>query len=345
MCGEGGLSTADAIPPERKGLLRRYLDRRNRYILERRLPTFTERPIDWSTNLIHTLIYRLAFAHVGKLAVIATYFILTQTLTGQQTTIGRWHVALPDVKGTWDHLVSRGTSHGGFLHLLSQHAWNPLRHLIRGVYEGIFGILLFRQIGYNALKARGRRADEPSALDRFITRWMPFVANEHQGHPITPLQYIALPFVITVAAMPGVALGYAIVHVLHHYAHATWLAAMLGAHPSLAAKFYADNYDAVLVGIFAGLTRFVSYVTNPVLDSNTVYFARRRVAKGKKGAWWHPPAYRLFLDDMARYADAQERAQAALAARSSVATAFLIGSWILIFGLAAYGYYVIRYIA
>jgi hypothetical protein len=100
-----------------------------------------------------------------------------------------------------------------------------------------------------------------------------------------------------------------------------------------------------IVGIFAGLTRFVSYVINPVLNSNTAYFGRRRVARGKQGAWWHPPAYRLFVDDMARYADAQEQAQAALAAPSSAATAFLIGSWVVVFGLAAYGYYVIRYIA
>ncbi len=345
MRGAGGLSTTDTVPPERPGLLRRYLERRNRYIVERRLPKFTERPVDWSTNLIHTLLYRLAFAHIGKLAVIAAYYILTQTLTGQHTTIGRWPVAFPDVKGTWDHLLSRDASHGGLVRLLSQHAWNPLRHLIRGVYEGIFGILLFRQIDYNVLKARARDTRQPSALDRFFIRWMPWVANKHQGHPITPLQYIALPFVVTLAALPGVAVGYGIVRLLHDYAHARWLVPTLAAHPSLAAKFYADDYDAVLVGIFAGLTRLVSYVTNPVLQSNTVYFARRRVAKGKNGAWWHPPAYRLFVDDMARFADAQERAQAALAARSRVATTFLIGSWVLVFGLAAFGYYVIRYIA
>lgn len=249
MCGEGSLSTTDATPPQRRGLLRRYLDRRNRYIVERRLPRFTERPFDWSTNLIHTLIYRLAFAYVGKLAVIAAYFILTQTLTGQHTTIGSWHVTLPDVKGTWDHLVGWDTSHGGLVRVLSQNAWNPLRHLIRGGYEGIFGILLFRQIGYNVLKARAKDTDSPSALDRFFIRWMPFVTNQHKGCAITPAQYIALPFVVTVAAMPGVALGYVVVHGLHHYVHATWLAPELGARPSLAAKFYADDYDAVLVGI------------------------------------------------------------------------------------------------
>lgn len=30
------------------------------------------------------------------------------------------------------------------------------RHLIRAVYEGIFRILLFKQIGYNVLKVRTR---------------------------------------------------------------------------------------------------------------------------------------------------------------------------------------------
>jgi hypothetical protein len=195
------------------------------------------------------------------------------------------------------------------------------------------------------LSARAKDSGQASGQDRFVIGFLPFVANKHQGHTITPFRYIALPVVLTVAAIPGVAVGYAIVQELHVYAHAAWLAPKLHAHPSFAEKFYADSYDAVLVGIFAGITGFVRYVTNPVLHSNTVYFARRPVAKGKKGAWWHPPAYRLFLDDTARHANAQERAQAALAARSNLATAFLVGGWLLIFALAAYGYYVIQYIA
>jgi len=132
---------------------------------------------------------------------------------------------------------------------------------------------------------------------------------------------------------------------LHHLAHAAWLSPQLHAHPSFAAKFYASDYDAVIVGIFAGLTRLVSYVIDPVLHSNTIYFARRRVTKGRKGAWWHPPAYRLLVDDLERHPDAQEHAQAALDERSGAATTLLVGGWIVIFGLAAYGYYIIQYIA
>ena len=59
MRSEERLNTINAAPPRRQGLLRRYLDRRNRYIVERRLPKFSERPIDSSTNLIHTLLYRI----------------------------------------------------------------------------------------------------------------------------------------------------------------------------------------------------------------------------------------------------------------------------------------------
>lgn len=281
---------------------------------------------------------------MGKLAVIAAYYLLTQTLTGQHTAIFHQPVHLPDVKGTWDHLLTRDVNHGGVLQLMSQHAWKPVRHLTRAVFEGIFGILLFRQIGYNVLRARARER-KPSALDRLIIRFVPFVANRHQGRQVTPLQYLALPFVITVAAAPGVAIGYGIVQLLHHVAHATWPAAQLHAHSSFAAKFYAADYDAVIIGIFAGLTGLVSYVINPILYSNTTYFARRRIARGKRGAWWHPPAYRLLVDDLARFENAQESARAALNARSNASTVFLIGSWIMVFGLAAYGYYVIRYIA
>ncbi len=325
--------------------MRRYLERRNRYIVERRLPRFSERPIDWSTNSVHTLLYRVAFGHIGKLAVVAAYFILTQTLTGQHTTILQSHVTLPDVKGTWDHLLTRNAGHGGLVHVMSQHAWDPLRHLVRAAYEGIFGILLFRQIGYNVLKARARDTKPPSAVDRFVIRWVPVVANKHQGHQVTAFQYLALPLVITIASLPGVAIGYGIYYLLYHFGHATWLSPHLPVHPSFAARLYAENYGAVLVGVFAGLTRLVRYVTNPVLHSNTAYFARRRVARGRQGAWWHPPAYRLFVDDLARNADAQERAQAALDARSNLAKAFLVSGWIGIFGLAVYGYYVLQSVA
>jgi hypothetical protein len=76
-----------------------------------------------------------------------------------------------------------------------------------------------------------------------------------------------------------------------------------------------------------------------------MYFARRRVARGKRGAWWHPPAYRLLVNDLARFEGGRETAQAALDARSHLATAFLVGGWVLVFALAAFGYYVIRYIA
>ena len=194
---------------------------------------------------------------MGKLAVIAAYYLLTQTLTGQHAAIFHQPVHLPDVKGTWDHLLTRDVNHGGVLQLMSQHAWKPVRHLTRAVFEGIFGILLFRQIGYNVLRARAQER-KPSALDRLIIRFVPFVANRHQGRQVTPLQYLALPFVITVAAAPGVAIGYGIVQLLHHVAHATWPAAQLHAHSSFAAKFYAADYDAVIIGIFAGLTGLVS---------------------------------------------------------------------------------------
>jgi len=191
------------------------------------------------------------------------------------------------------------------------------------------------------------RVAEAEALRRKIasSETMGAATASARGQTGAPLQYLALPVVVTVAAMPGVAVGYGVVHALHAWTHASWLTPQLRAHPSFAAKFYASDYDAVLVGVFAGVTGFVRYVTNPVLHSNTVYFARRRIARGKAGTWWHPPAYRLYLDDMARHADAQERARAGVAARSSVATAFLVGGWVLLFALAGYGYYVIRFIA
>jgi len=56
-----------------------------------------------------------------------------------------------------------------------------------------------------------------------------------------------------------------------------------------------------------------------------------------------PPAYRLFVDDLARQRRRAIAAQAGLDARSIVATIFLFGGWIIVVGPAAYGHYVIRY--
>lgn len=286
---------------------------------------------------VQTRAYQLAFGHVGKLAVIALYYILLETLRGQR--VGG--VALPDVKWTWDHLLSASPAGGGLVHLMSESAWSPIRHIVRDTYEGLFGILLYKQIGYNIMKdvAKGKPA---SRLDKFMIRRAPFVPNKHQGHPVTKLQYLCWPAAITVASIPGVALGFGAVDLLHHAAHATWLSPHLSSHPSFAAKFYADDYDAVIVGVLAGLSPLVKMVTNPVLYSNVVYFGQRRAEAGRKCHFWHPPAYRRYVRYLRDHPDALAAAGDEVQAGHR---ALLVGGWLAIMALAGFGYYVIQYIA
>ena len=74
-------------------------------------------------NFIQGQLYGLGFGHLGKLSMIALYFILTQWLQGQHiaTTIFGLHLDfyLWDVKYRWDHLLSRDVSHGGVVQWLS----------------------------------------------------------------------------------------------------------------------------------------------------------------------------------------------------------------------------------
>src|SRR5438445_6220937 len=80
-------------------------------------------------------LYGLFFGHLGKLSMIALYFILTQWLSGQHvvTTIMSQHldVHLWNAKYTWDHLLSRDLSHGGVVGWLSTKQWNDVRHVVR----------------------------------------------------------------------------------------------------------------------------------------------------------------------------------------------------------------------
>src|SRR5215468_4230068 len=91
-------------------------------------------------NFTQGQLYGLFFGHLGKLSMIALYFILTQWLHGQHvvTTSFGQHLDfhLWNVKYTWDHLLSRDISHGGVVQWLSITQWNDVRHVVRPYMEG-----------------------------------------------------------------------------------------------------------------------------------------------------------------------------------------------------------------
>jgi hypothetical protein len=297
-------------------------------------------------NFTQGQLYGLFFGHIGKLSMIALYFILTQWLQGQQvvTTIFGQHLDfhLWNVKYTWDHLLSRDIYHGGVVQLQLTNQWNDIRHVVRPYMEGLMALLLYQQIGFDSLNyERKTEESEPDTVDRFLMR-VPLLPSRYK--PVTTAQEVAIPFIVlllgTLIAIP---MFLWLLPFFHDTLHAGWLEPQLSAHPSLAAKLYTDSYDAFIIGIVAGFA--VKRITGLVLNTNMMFFCRRWIAKERKPHWWMPPGMRYTIRALDMREDSVEHNKEQLALKGRWFGPFVIGSAIVLLLLAAYGYYIIVYIA
>ncbi len=297
-------------------------------------------------NFAQSQLYGLVFGHIGKLSMIALYFILTQWLSGQRvvTMIFGQHLDfhLWNVKYIWDHLLSSDVSHGGVVQWLSTTRWNNIRHVVRPFMEGLMALLLYQQIGFDSLKYEEKTEEsEPGMLDRFLLR-IPLLPSRYKS--VTTAQEVAIPFIVlllgTLIAIP---MFLWVLPFFHDILHAGWLEPQLGAHPSLAAKLYANSYDAFIIGIVAGFA--VKRITRPVLNANMMFFCRRWVARERKPHWWMPPGMRSTIRALDMREDSVEHNKEQLALKGRWFGPFAIGSVIVLLLLAAYGYYIIAYIA
>ncbi len=297
-------------------------------------------------NFTQGQLYGLFFGHIGKLSMIALYFILTQWLYGQHvvTTIISQHLDfhLWNVKYTWDHLLSRDIYHGGLVQWLSIKQWDDVRHVVRPFIEGLMALLLYQQIGFDSLKYEEKTEEsEPGTIDRFLMR-VPLIPSRYKQVTIT--QEVAIPFIVLlVGTLIAIPMFVWVLPFFHDTLHARWLESHLSAHPSLTAKLYADGYDAFLIGIIAGFA--VKRITRPVLNANMMFFCRRWVAKGRKPQWWMPPGMRYTISALDMSEDSVESNKEKLALKGRWFGPFVIGSAIVILILAVYGYYIIVYIA
>ncbi len=297
-------------------------------------------------NFTQSQLYGLFFGHLGKLSMIALYFILTQWLQGQQvvTTIfgQRLDVHFWNVKSTWDHLLSRDFSHGGIVQWLSTKQWNDIRHVVRPYMEGLMALLLYQQIGFDSLTYDKKTEEaEPDMVDRFLVR-VPLIPSRFK--PVTTAQEVAIPFIVLlVGTLIAIPMFLWVLPFFHDTLHAGWLAPQLGAHPSLAAKLYADGYDAFIIGIVAGFA--VKRITRPVLNANMMFFCHRWIAKERKPHWWMPPGMRSTIRALDLREDSVEHNKEKLALKGRWFGSFVIGSSIGILLLAVYGFYIIEYIA
>jgi hypothetical protein len=297
-------------------------------------------------NFTQGQLYGLFFGHLGKLSMIALYFILTQWLHGQHVvaTIFGQHldVQLWNVKYAWDHMLSRDLSHGGLVQWLSDKYWNDIRHVVRPYMEGLMALLLYQQIGFDSLKyERKTQESEPDAVDRFLMR-LPLIPTRYKR--ITMDEQVAIPFIVIIlGTLIAIPMFLWVLPFFHDTLHAGWLEPQLSAHPTLAAKLYTNGYDAFIIGVIAGFA--VKRITRPVLNANMLFFCRHWIAKGRKPHWWMPPGMRYTIRVLDMREDAVEHNKEKLALESRWFGPFIMGSAIVILILAAYGYYIIVYIA
>jgi hypothetical protein len=290
-------------------------------------------------NFFQGQVYGLAFGHLGKLSMIAVYFILTQWLRGQHLVLGNLDVTLWNVKYVWDNLLSHDISHGGFLKVMTVSEWTYVRHVVRPFMEGLFAILLYMQIRADPDKYYRKIKPNPPLIDRVLRR-IPLIPSRYKKVGVA--QEIALPFIVLiVGTIVSIPFFLWILPFIHDKLHL--LKPYAASHPSLLDKLYLSNSDAFIIGIVAGI--LIKRITKPVLVANMMWYCRRWVAKKRGTHWWMPEGMRYTVQALYEIDNPQERNREEMAAQEKWFGPAVAAVTALTFVLAIYGFYIINYIA
>ena len=280
-------------------------------------------PLRWLKNKALLAADGLALLHLGTLIVAALYYLAFQTV--------------PGVKYDWDHLLTGGLHFWGLhvhLALLSKAHWAQWRHLVRNVGEGLLGGVLAQAIIWNHFKVKPKPR---SAIDKLeIALHIP---NLKDGRRTSGWQMLALPLLVLVYAIPGFAIGAGVSHLIQHdlaHVHLHQVSS-----DAVVQSLWTGNVSQKVVGLFASFV-FARRVGRGVYDDIQLFFAERRRAAGRPLAFYH----KLAPTFEARYNSVSvEDATAAVDKHDRWARWILVGSIPVGIALAAFGYYVLAYIA
>jgi hypothetical protein len=266
-------------------------------------------PLRWTRQRIAVFGLRVLLTYLGISAVAAAYYLLLET-----------KVRLPGLGETntqaWHHLVPNSS----------------LRHNIRDVGEGLFGGLLAISLTYNHYRRIGRR----NLVDRIeISLGVP---NVKSGRKLAWWQIVLGVLLIPVYASVGFFVGEWLVGVIHPaVAHVAEIET--GSVLTNVKNNFIENWPKKLIG-FAAAFFFGHRPALAIIDDLQLWFAERRVASGRPPRWYHTPPFKARYNEVKASVGVPPRAHGALALR--VATSTLA---IAVLALAAYGYYVLNYIA
>ncbi len=267
-------------------------------------------PLVWGRQRIALLGLRAVLTYVGLCAVAAAYYLLLET-----------HVRLPGSHETntqaWHRLIPNAT----------------LRHDIRDVGEGLFGGLLAIGFTYNHFRRLGRPRN---AVDRLeIALRIPNLKDERKLSWWQAILGLAL---IPVYASVGFLLGEWLVGVLHP-AVSRVAELQTGSLLTNVKSNVVEHWPQKLIG-FAAAFLFGHRPALAVIDDLQLWFAERRVALGHGMRFYHTAPFKARVAAVAAQESVQERARG-----GSVLRVVLIALALVVAGLAAYGYYVLNYIA
>jgi hypothetical protein len=286
--------------------------------------TLLRHPLRWLKNKALIAVDGLVLLHVGTLIVAAIYYLAFQTI--------------PGVKYDWDHALTGGLHLWGVhIHFawLSKTHWAEWRHLIRNVGEGLLGGVLAQAIIWNHFKVKPKPKNRVDRLEIAL-----HIPNLKDDRPMSGGQILALPLLVLVYAIPGFAIGAGVAHLVQHdlaHVHLHQVSS-----DAVVQSFWTSKVSQKVVGLFASFV-FARRVGRGVYDDVQLFFAERRRARGKPLAFYH----KLVPTFAARYngISSQDAAAAAVDKRDRWAPPLLIASLPVGIGLAAFGYYVLAYIA
>ena len=285
--------------------------------------TLIRHPLRWLKNKALLAVDGLALIHVGTLIVVALYYLAFQTI--------------PGVKYDWDHLLTGGLHFWGLhvhLVLLSKAHWAEWRHLVRNVGEGLLGGILGQAIIWNHFKVKPKPPGRVDELEIAL-----HIPNLKDNRRTSAWQMLALPLLVLVYAIPGFAIGAGVSHLIQHdlaHIHLHQVSS-----DRVVQSLWTGNVSQKVVGLFASLV-FARRVGRGIYDDVQLFFAERLRASGKPLRFYH----KLVPTFIARYNSvSSDEAAAAVDKHDRWATWILVGSIPVGIGLAAFGYYVLAYIA
>ena len=283
-------------------------------------------PLRWLRNNALLAIDGLALVHVGTLIVVALYYLAFQTI--------------PGVKYDWDHALTGGLHFWGLhvhLALLSKAHWAQWRHLIRNVGEGLLGGVLGQAIIWNHFKVKPRPRNWIDELEIAL-----HIPNLKDDRRTSGWQMLALPLLVLVYAIPGFAIGAGVAHLIQHglaHVHLHQVSSDAGRPEPVDQQRVAEGRRSVR------LVRVRPPRRPRGLRRRAAVLRRAPARRGKPLAAYH----RLVPTFAARYnsVSAEEAAPGAAGSRHDRWATLDCSSRRspLGIGLAAFGYYVLAYIA